>query len=43
MTHETVAALRELDSCALSDALDTLGLPGAATEATPRAMRRERS
>lgn len=34
-SHEVVAALRELDSCAVSDALDTLGLPGAVTAITP--------
>lgn len=28
---EIIAALRQLDSCAVSDALDTLGLPGAVT------------
>lgn len=27
-----ISALRKLDSCAVSDALDTLGLPGAVTE-----------
>lgn len=32
---EVVAALRALDSCAVSDALDTLGLPGAVTELSP--------
>ncbi len=30
-----IAALRELDSCAVSDALDTLGLPGATTALDP--------
>ncbi|MDA3625600.1 4-carboxy-4-hydroxy-2-oxoadipate aldolase/oxaloacetate decarboxylase [Saccharopolyspora oryzae] len=33
--EEIVAALRGLDSCAVSDALDTLGLPGAVTALTP--------
>ncbi|OZB82119.1 RraA family protein [Microbacterium sp. 13-71-7] len=36
MTDPIVAALRELDSCAVSDALDTLGLPGAVTALSPR-------
>lgn len=31
-----LAALRNLDSCAVSDALDTLGLPGAVTGLSPR-------
>lgn len=35
MTDAIVAALRALDSCAVSDALDTLGLPGAVTALTP--------
>ncbi|WP_040586822.1 RraA family protein [Sciscionella marina] len=33
--EENVTALRELDSCAVSDALDTLGLPGAVTALAP--------
>lgn len=33
-TSDIVAALRMLDSCAVSDALDTLGLPGAVTGLT---------
>ncbi|MFC9984762.1 RraA family protein [Microbacterium keratanolyticum] len=32
---EIIAALRALDSCAISDALDTLGLPGAVTALSP--------
>lgn len=32
---EIVTALRALDSCAISDALDTLGLPGAVTALSP--------
>ncbi|WP_125614927.1 RraA family protein [Specibacter cremeus] len=32
---ETIAALRGLDSCAVSDALDTLGLPGAVMGLAP--------
>lgn len=36
MTDPIVAALRELDSCAVSDALDTLGLSGAVTTLSPR-------
>lgn len=34
-SSEIVAALRKLDSCAVSDALDTLGLPGAVTSLHP--------
>lgn len=34
-SSEIVAALRMLDSCAVSDALDTLGLPGAVTSLHP--------
>ncbi|MFF5624160.1 RraA family protein [Microbacterium sp. NPDC012755] len=34
-SSEIVAALRKLDSCAVSDALDTLGLPGAVTPLHP--------
>ncbi|MFC4137580.1 MULTISPECIES: RraA family protein [unclassified Microbacterium] len=34
-TAEIVAALRMLDSCAVSDALDTLGLPGAVNGLPP--------
>jgi regulator of RNase E activity RraA len=36
MTDPIVTALRGLDSCAVSDALDTLGLPGAVTALSPR-------
>ncbi|MDR2322100.1 MAG: RraA family protein [Microbacterium sp.] len=36
MTDPIVAALRELDSCAVSDALDALGLPGAVTALAQR-------
>lgn len=32
---QTIDALRTLDSCAVSDALDTLGLPGAVTGLAP--------
>lgn len=34
-SSETIAALRGLDSCAVSDALDTLGLPGAVIGLAP--------
>ncbi|MBN9740940.1 4-carboxy-4-hydroxy-2-oxoadipate aldolase/oxaloacetate decarboxylase [Amycolatopsis sp. A1MSW2902] len=33
--EEIISALRGLDSCAVSDALDTLGLPGAVTALKP--------
>lgn len=33
--NDTIAALRRLDSCTVSDALDTLGLPGAVTALRP--------